>query len=142
MKRFWDKVNKTDSCWLWIGAKNNKGYPQFRINGQTFYAHRLSYEMEKGEIEKGKYILHRCDTPLCVRPAHLFKGTQKDNMQDCKAKGRGNHGENNYHAKLTRKKVAEIRTRRLRGEKVGDLAEEFGVHRMTVSRILNGKTWA
>lgn len=89
-KRFWEKVAyaRNWKCWLWIGSKNNMGYGRINIKGKIKLAHRVAYELNIGEIPKGKFLLHTCDTPLCVNPKHLLIGTQKDNLQDMSKKGR------------------------------------------------------
>lgn len=81
-ERFWPKVQKTGSCWLWIGCKNNKGYGTTRVDGKTVYAHRASYEMAHGPIPAGMLIDHKCHTPACVNPAHLRPATDKQNMEN------------------------------------------------------------
>ena len=86
--RFWNKVEKTNTCWIWTGSKNNMGYPRININGRVELAHRVSYRIIKGTIPEGLRVLHKCDTPLCVNPNHLFLGTQKDNMTDMSKKQR------------------------------------------------------
>ena len=92
--RFWKKVNKTDTCWLWTGSKNNMGYPRININGNVKLAHRISYEMKNGSIENSLRVLHKCGVAHCVNPEHLFLGTQKDNMVDMSKKSRWG---NQYH---------------------------------------------
>ena len=87
-ERFFQKVNKTDSCWLWIGAKNNKGYGSFRFNNKNMSAHRFSYQNFKGEIPEGLYVCHDCDIPACVNPEHLTLGTPKYNNKDMVSKNR------------------------------------------------------
>jgi len=90
-KRFWGKVQKTDSCWIWTGGTNGHGYGSLVIDhtgNHRIYAHRLSWIIHYGEILNGLQVLHKCDNPLCVNPEHLFLGTQKDNMDDMMAKGR------------------------------------------------------
>jgi hypothetical protein len=79
---FWLRVYKTDNCWLWIGAKNHRGYGQWHQNGKAKAAHRISYELHHGPIPEGLGVLHHCDTPLCVKPDHLYAGTQSDNAHD------------------------------------------------------------
>ena len=81
-ERFWDQVEKTETCWLWTGHKNNKGYGQINIDSKTVGAHRYSYQLHKGEIPKGKHILHTCFTPACVNPDHLRIGTPAENFSD------------------------------------------------------------
>lgn len=117
---------------------------ELRFRGRKWYAHRLAYSFAvNGEIED-MGICHRCDTPLCVNPAHLFSGTASDNMLDMVAKGRGNHpkGERHSSAKLTPGDHAVIRAkykRRVFGTAL--LGKEFGVTASTISKIVTGKIW-
>lgn len=89
-ERFWAKVQKTATCWLWTGAKKEWGYGVINSqrNGPLLRAHRYAYELHYGPIPDGLWCLHRCDVPRCVRPDHLFLGTSKDNTQDMMQKGR------------------------------------------------------
>ena len=90
-ERFFQKVNKTDSCWLWTGSLNSRGYGCLAVNRKTVSAHRYSYAIHKGEIPEGLIICHSCDVPACVNPDHLWAGTFADNMKDMVDKDR--HGE-------------------------------------------------
>ena len=99
MERFWNKVNKTDTCWLWTAGKQKEGYGKFWFNGKTQTAHILSYELHKGPIPKGKQINHtHSHNKHCVNPDHLYAGTQEENMQDRLRDGK-NPNKNKTHCK-------------------------------------------
>ena|SRR3990167_7686178 len=78
--RFWQNVNITDSCWLWMSYKNEKGYGRFGVNYHHEYAHRISYFLTKGSIPKGLSIDHLCRNTSCVNPDHLEVVTQRINI--------------------------------------------------------------
>jgi hypothetical protein len=88
--KFWflHQIDADDAgCWIWRGAKTDKGYGHFKSMGKTRGAHRTAYELFVGPIPTGLYVLHRCDVPPCCNPAHLFVGTNRDNVQDAIGKG-------------------------------------------------------
>ena len=89
-ERFWAKVKKSDGCWEWTGDKNKGRYGSIYCSEEkrNLRAHRMSYEMHKGPITDGLWVLHRCDNPPCVNPDHLFLGTARDNIMDAIKKGR------------------------------------------------------
>ncbi len=92
-ERFWANVHRTETCWLWTGPTQSEGrYGMIWKNGRNRRAHHIAWELENGAIPDGLCVCHHCDVTLCVRPAHLFVGTRKDNTQDAKAKGRLKHG--------------------------------------------------
>lgn len=132
--KFWSKVNKTDPCWLWIGAKTGD-YGYFRRQRESNRVHRFSYELHRGPIPKGLCVLHHCDNPLCVNPDHLFLGTQADNVRDMINKGR------RTQTKLTPSKVRDIRLRFFSGESRISLAREYNVHIGTIDRIVHRRSW-
>lgn len=105
---FFDRVQKTEDCWLWAGAKSGtEGYGMLRVCKHPLSAHRLSWEIHNGPIPDGMVICHKCDTPDCVNPDHLFTGTQSDNIQDSVAKGRHSSVTQNPRGLLGRKDEAE-----------------------------------
>ena len=136
--RFWLAVKKGKSCWIWTKAVNNNGYGVTYADGKLCLAHRLAWRLTFGPIADGLFVLHRCDRPNCVRPAHLFLGSQSDNMSDCVQKGRL---PNSHKAKLTPDKVRTIRTRHAAGESLAGLAREYGMSVCPIHALVHRKTW-
>lgn len=86
--RFWEKVNKTAGCWIWEGALGRKGYGRFVTSSGLVGAHRVAYQLANGPFDLAMFVCHSCDNPKCVNPAHLFLGSNHDNMVDMIAKKR------------------------------------------------------
>jgi hypothetical protein len=130
-------------CTLWIGGSTPKGYGSLGFLGTTRPAHRVSYMVHVGPIPDGLHVLHRCDTPACINPDHLFLGTNTDNVRDKVSKGRASSlpGELHPMARLTAEQVLDIRHRRHRGENSAMLAKAYGLSRGGVACICSGKTW-
>lgn len=148
---FWKNVNKTDGCWIWTGSVNRDGYGTMSVSKRTTGAHKVSYIMAYG-VEPNHNVCHTCDNPGCVRPDHLFDGTQKENIQDSIQKGRFRfvpkisiQGSLNGKAKLDEHKVKEIREKYSSGNFTQqELADEYGVARPTIGNIVreDGFHWA
>lgn len=141
--RFWEKVRKTDSCWIWTGS-TSLGYGSCWDGVKIRKAHRFSYALHFGTIPDGLDICHSCDNPACVRPTHLFAGTVSDNMQDMDRKGRRNavRGSRQGLSKLTEAQVIEMRALYASGNiGAGRLAAAFGVSKANVKFILKRRTW-
>jgi len=146
-RRFWAKVQKGKDCWLWTGARVSDGYGSFAVKHALIRsAHRISWELgNESAIPPGRSVLHECDTPACVNPAHLFLGTQKDNMRDAYRKNRmhrfDNRGSKHGNAKLNEDDVRNIRLARTTGWSNKSLAHIFEVSVSNVEYIVRRKTW-
>lgn len=144
-ERFWANVEKTDTCWLWVGYKCKAGYGEIEVNGTTWRASRYSWFLHNGPIPEGMLICHRCDNPRCINPAHLFIGKDADNTHDMISKGRnkyiGKKGQSHHSAKLTDNQVKEIRSRFAEGEKQVTLAQRYNVAHGLISAIVHNKIW-
>lgn len=131
------KIDKDTKCHNWKLYKNKHGYGRLTHNKKCLYAHRVSYEINKGRIPNGLYVLHSCDNPSCINPNHLWLGTQKDNLQDMAKKGRhiGNR-------KITRTIVNKIRKLySTNNYKQKDLVKLFSLTKQHVHDIVTNKKW-
>lgn len=167
-RRFWSYVGAPNEhgCLLWDGPTNGDGYGVLKVRGadgrwRGIGAHRLSWEMNNGDIPEGMHVLHDCDARYlpgditnrrCVNHEHLFLGTQSINAADCHSKGRGAipsrcpleriaRGERTGAAKLTESKVRLIRARLQAGHTQRSVALEMGVHLNTIRKIAYGQSW-
>jgi hypothetical protein len=140
--RFNEKVNwSSGPCWEWMGSRDRRsGYGQISVAGKVLKAHRVSWELHRGPVPGSLCVLHACDNPRCVRPSHLFLGTQLENIADREAKGRNRplQGSDNGYSKLTEADVRTIRASRATQEA---LAYLYGVAQTTISSIRRRKTW-
>lgn len=141
-ERFWQKVDKgePDECWEWTGAKSS-GYGVIKQNDSILYSHRVSWTLHNGPIPRGLWTLHHCDNPSCVNPAHLFLGTQSDNMQDMYEKGRGEPPEP-FGKVLTWPQVRRIRKMYATGEYTQkEIARHLPIDANSVSHIIRNSSW-
>ena len=146
-RRFWSKVSKDGECWEWQASCGFRDYGKFRIGPTYIAAHRVAYYLEYGPFDERLLVCHKCDNPKCVRPEHLFLGTQSDNNWDKIKKGR--HSYICRNPPLSPDKVEEIRrlAKGVRNQKgfmsgmvsLKELARRFEVGTPTISRIINHK---
>jgi hypothetical protein len=148
--RFWSKVNREGPipihfpelgpCWVWTGkihrqCGGRKDYGVIWTNGKELFTHRLSYSMHFGKIPEGQSVLHHCDNPPCVRPSHLYLGTQKDNVRDMMTRSRGK-------SHLSQEAIREIRERYAAEEITQEaLGRQYGASQVTVSQIILRKVF-
>jgi hypothetical protein len=141
---FWQRVKVGPECWGWLGFTDRNGYGRIGKPGtqRSLFAHRVSWELHHGALKKGQMVCHRCDNPPCTNPAHLFLGSQADNLADMRQKGREARGERIPSSKLTEAQVIDIRLRyRSGGVLQRELAAEYGVSQPTITDLLAGRTW-
>ncbi len=129
-------------CHLWM-ASTVSGYGNMRVGKKVLKAHRISYELDNGPIPDGMYVCHKCDTPSCVNPNHLFLGTAADNNADAMTKGRHKavSGSKQGLSKLDETDIPIIRQWLQDGWSQTQCAEVWGVTQATISQINRGKTW-
>ncbi len=133
-----EQVTET-GCWLWTACSDKDGYGKIQKDGEKCSAHRISWELSHGEIPDGLHVLHKCDTPACVNPNHLFLGTIQDNNADKLCKGRVSSGERHGRAKLSESDVRAIRADRSMTNLA--LALRFGVSKSLVGIVKNVGIW-
>lgn len=126
-------------CLLWTGGVDKKGYGRFRarVTLQRL-AHRFSWEFAHGPIPNDMGVLHKCDTPACVRADHLFLGTNLDNNNDKVSKNRQAKGMRNSNAKFTE---AEVLAMRASTKNYVELAKEYGTDRSHMRKICKRIYW-
>ena len=137
------KIDPVSSCWEWQNHRDRQGYGRIIVRGKTWQAHRLSYSLlfkptGYSVIPEGMCVLHRCDTPCCVNPTHLFLGTNQDNVDDKMSKGR-HPGET--WAKISRTDASRIKRRILAGEKISSIAVDYPIGETAIYMIKSGTNW-
>lgn len=142
-ERFEDKyiTEPNSGCWLWVGGYDGEGYGMFWVVEKMVKAHRVSWRLHNGVIRDNLFVLHKCDVKCCVNPAHLFLGTQKDNVEDSIRKGRFHYGERSGSSKLTATQVSDIKLQLSFGHKEKDIAKKYNVAHQSINCIKHGKNW-
>lgn len=153
-ERFWEKadIQSTDDCWMWLGRffNDGEGYGQIKLYSgnrekhirHRFRAHRVAYFLAYGHLPDDLCVCHTCDNPSCVNPAHLFLGTDRENIQDRTNKLRDAKGEQHGMHKLTTEQVQEIRKiRAARKLPYRMLGEMFGVTTTQIGWIIRRQSW-
>ena len=141
-------------CWEWTGATVNGGYGVMGIGRRgegNVRVHRLAWEIWRGPIPDGMWVLHRCDNPPCFRPDHLFLGSHADNMADMTAKRRHRtqvrpesiaRGERHGSAKLSEEEVRAIRALHAEGRTAAAIADQYGLSASTIGAIVRREGWS
>ena len=146
IERFKGNFKRGKGCWEWQGSivKDRGGYGRFHANGKSHRAHRISWQIHKGEWPGDLFVCHKCDNPKCVRPSHLFLGTTTDNMRDMLRKRRkpSQAGERHPSNKLTAKDVKAIRKAHKKGVSQADLHRQYNVSRATICVIIKRVRWS
>lgn len=142
--RFWKHVDKQgpDECWPWTGASSQYGYGHINSGpkpNRRLIASRVSYEIANGPIPAGAHVLHSCDNPPCVNPAHLSIGSPRDNSDDKITKQRHARGATHGGARLSESDVEAIRALSAAGQTGRYIANLLGTSEGWVSMIINNK---
>lgn len=161
IQRFWSKIDKSGECWVWTAYRLPSGYGQISIKKKLYLASRVSYAIAHGVLPDHLHVCHHCDNPPCVRPDHLWLGTDKDNHQDMIRKGRDlvgernpmygkrrtwdcnpAYGERHPGAKLTWETVDAIRSLyRAGGITQTDLGKIYGVGQTLIGKVVRNEGW-
>lgn len=123
----WYDTDPNTGCWIWQRCLLQSGYGQVRTGGKRERAHRRMYTVFHGEVPEGMHVLHRCNTPACVNPEHLYVGTHQDNMQDA--------------SPLTEKGTQDARYMRSCGYTLKQIGDVLGVHLSTIGKITTDVNW-
>lgn len=141
--RILKKCKKTNKCWIWLGSCNQRGYGRLKVKKKLLFAHRISYEIFKGDIPEHIHVCHTCDNPGCINPKHLFLGTAQDNHDDMvkKERRKSDQGEANPGSKLKNIDVINIRYLLKNRGFVREIALKYDISTNAIYNIKNGKTW-
>lgn len=128
-------------CWLWTENVTQGGYGYLDFNCRRWRAHRLAYAAFVGPFDESLVVCHRCDTPSCINPDHLWLGTQGDNVRDCARKHRYPVGANHPRAKLSERDVIAVRRLHALGVMQKRIAQRYGVSESAIGSIIRREVW-
>jgi hypothetical protein len=145
---FWERVAaqteiNASGCHVFTGSKDDCGYGRINKDGKLVRLHRAVWERDHGEIAQGIVVCHTCDNRACINPAHLFVGTQADNIRDMDSKGRRRSLIGSAHggAKLTEEQIPVIRSLLANGKTCAAIADMYGVSEGMIRHIYHGRAW-
>jgi len=141
--RFWQrvKIEGGKKCWLWQGSKDGGGYGWFSFMGKNCRASRFALETAIGPLRRDELACHSCDEPSCVRPTHLFAGTNAENCKDKAQKGRAPRGAKVPTARLSEDKIQRIRKAAEKKTPIARIARRYHVSATQIRNITSGKHW-
>lgn len=147
IERFMEHVDKDldPPCWICLHGWDKHGYGRFKENGKDIFAHRLSYRLFKGTLDRPEYsneyhgfvVSHTCNNPSCVNPDHLVGGSQKDNMEYASECNRMKSGT----AKLSLDQALELRKLHREGVSAKELQVMAGISKGHIYKVLNNQVW-
>src|SRR5712671_2284212 len=140
-----NRLGPTD-CWPWTGIIGTWGYGVFWLRGHNINASRATYLLLVAAVPKNLVVCHTCDNPACCNPAHLWVGTQADNLRDCRIKGRAKNVRGKDHPRTLAKLSPRLieKAKKLHYEKgisQSEIGRRWGVHSSVISRAVRNKTW-
>lgn len=142
MRDFWARVKIDGECWVWTGTRSHFGYGTVKFDGRVTLTHRLTYRLHVGPIPNGKHVLHHCDNPSCVRPSHLWLGTNAENVADKVRKERQARGVAIGRGHLTEDDVRSIRAEHAAGGTTyARIAVKYGVSKSAICFICERRNW-
>lgn len=134
-------IDPVTECHVWQGRRDDDGYGRVSHQGREWLAHRWAWTRKHGPIPGGKQVLHHCDNPPCINDAHLWLGTQQDNIADMVAKGRAARGSRNSLARLTEADIPVIRSRVMGGETISAVARSYAMSFHAIEYIVKRLHW-
>jgi HNH endonuclease len=127
-------LDSMTGCIEWQAGTSPKGYGMVSVSGVYAQAHRFAYAAANGRIPAGMHVLHKCDNRKCCNPAHLYIGTNDQNIADKIARDRAGK-------KLNKQKALEVLDMVAAGISQNEIARRVGIHQCNVSRIASGRRW-